>query len=278
MRKFFIGILALFIFWNLTNASEFPDFENFVTDTTSTLSSMTIENLNAKLANYEMETGNEVSIVLVDSTDGMPIEMYATDLGNEWGVGKANIDNGAILVVAVDDRELFLAVGNQLEGALTDIEAHGIVDEIIVPFFKNENFDDGILAGVDGIFAAIDSETFTDLRAEISNESLTEISSNLLFVFVFFVLPWLAAILGRSKKIWPGGAIGAVGGGALGLFFAIGLVGTILTAIGLGAFGLFFDFIVSKNYANAKKSGSRIAWWAGGNRGGFGAKQVQGRV
>ena len=204
----------------------------------------------------------------MNSTGGMPIAQFATELGNVWGVGKSDADNGAILVVAVADRELFLATGSQLEGAVTDIEAREIIDEIISPQFADGDFDGGISAGVDAIFAAVAGESFTDSRMENSDENVASVA-NFVFVILFFVLPWLAAILGRSKKIWPGGAIGAVAGGVGGAFFLPGILGIVGAAVGLGLFGLGFDAAVSRNYANAGKRG-RVAWWAGGGRGNFG--------
>ncbi|MCF7846256.1 MAG: TPM domain-containing protein [Candidatus Peribacteraceae bacterium] len=267
MRKFIVGILALFLFGSPVVAATFPQFENFVTDTTDTLSSATIDELNIELASYEAETGTEIAVVLIDSTAGMPISQYATELGNAWGVGKAEADNGAILVVAVDDRELFIATGSQLEGAVTDIAARDIIDEVITPRFREGNFDEGVSAGIQGIFAAIAGESFTDLRIEGADSGSPEGFINIFFVFAFFVLPWLAAILGRSKRIWPGGAIGAVGGGVGGAIFLSGILGIVGAAVGLGLFGLAFDALVSRNYAKAGKRG-HVAWWAGGGRGG----------
>lgn len=269
MRKFLLGFLAVFTFWSSAAAVDFPQFENFVTDTTGVLSTTTVENLNVSLANYEVETGTEISIVLIDSTDGMPIAQFATALGNEWGVGKANVDNGALLVVAIDDRELFLATGSQLEGALTDLEANEIIDEVITPRFKNGDFDDGISAGIDGIFAAIAGESFTGLRMGDAGSGSPANFANIFFILIFFVLPWLAAVLGRSKRIWPGGAIGAIGGGVSGALLFSGILGIAAAAVGLGLFGLAFDALVSRNYTKAGKRG-HVAWWAGGGRGGFG--------
>lgn len=273
MRRFLLEILAFGLFVNAAIAVDFPAFQNFITDTTGTLASETVANLNTRLANYEMQTGTEIAVALIASTEGIPIEQYATDLGNEWGVGKTKVDNGALLVVAVDDRELFLATGSQLEGAVTDIEAREIIDKVITPRFKNSDFDSGISAGVDAIIAAIAGESFTDLRTNntASAPSSVEGILNAIFIFLFFGLPWLAAILGRSKKIWPGAALGALGGGIGGTLLISSLVGFFGGAIMLGLFGLLFDLIVSKNYANAQKSGGHIAWWAGGNRFGGGS-------
>ncbi len=265
---FLIFISTLASFCGISFASDFPEQSNFVTDATTTLSDETVANLNLKLKNYEAKTGTEIAVVIVNSTDEMPIWQFATELGNAWKVGKKDVNNGALLVVAIVDRELFIATGSQLEGALTDIESKEIIDKVITPQFKNENFDDGITMGVEGMILAIAGESFTNLRMESSNS--LESFANILFILVFFIFPWFAAILGRSKKIWPGGAVGAIGGGISGLLFNFAVIGIVAATVGLGIFGLIFDFIVSRNFAAAKKSNRRVAWWAGGERRNFG--------
>jgi len=267
----FISVLASFCGTSL--ASDFPKQSNFVTDTTTTLSKETVAELNLKLKNYEAKIGTEIAVAIVSSTEGMPIWQFATELGNKWGIGKKDVDNGALLVIAIEDRELFIATGSQLEGALTDIESKKIIEDVITPHFRHGNFDDGITMGVEGMILAIAGESFTNLRMESSSSS--ESFVNIFFVLIFFVLPWFAAILGRSKKIWPGGVIGAIGGGVSGLLLNFAIIGIVAAAVSLSIFGLIFDLIVSRNFAAAKKSGSRVAWWAGGGRrnskrGGFG--------
>ena len=264
MQKFTLIFTACLIFCGTTFATVFPNFENFVTDTTATLSPKTVASLNAKLKNYEIETGTEIAIAIIETTGGMPIWQFATELGNQWGVGKTRTDNGAILVIAKLDRELFIATGSQLEGALTDLEAAKIIEEIITPRFRNEDFDNGISAGVDGIIAAIAGESFSNLQTESSTTKVNIFE--IIFFAGFFIFPWLAAILGRSKKFWPGGALGAVGGGIGGLLLSFTAIGIAVTAVSCGIFGLIFDLAVSRNFAAAKKSGGRAAWWAGGGR------------
>jgi uncharacterized protein len=268
MRKLFAIFLTIFFFSSGVLAADFPEHTNFVNDATSTLSPAVVEELNAKLKNYEADTGTEIAVAVIDSTEGMPIAQYATKLGNEWGVGKAQTDNGALLVIAVSDRELFIAVGSQLEGALTDIEASEIIEEVITPRFKNGDYDEGVSLGIQGIIQGINGESFTNLRTETGGGSEADIGG-IIFFAIFFVFPWLAAILGRSKAIWPGAALGAVGGSVGGLILSFALWGIVAAALGLGVLGLIFDSIVSKNYQKAGKGG-HVAWWAGGGRGGFG--------
>ncbi len=272
MRKIFLVSVAAIIFCGISFAADFPQQTNFVNDFTATLSPEIVDSLNSKLKTYETETGTEIAVAIVESTDGEPVEEFTTKLGNAWGVGKAQVDNGVLLVIALSDRELFIATGSQTEGALTDLETRGIVEEIIIPRLQNGDFDGATSAGVEGILAGIAGESFTDLRTENgSGENVNFFQ--IIFFAIFFVLPWLGAVLGRSKRIWPGGAVGALGGGAVGAILFSGIWVIAGTAVGLGILGLLFDSAVSRNFTNAKKSGSGIAWWAGGGRsgrGGFG--------
>ena len=274
MRKLLLFCSVWGILLGNVFAVEIPAYENFVNDNSDILSSQAEENLNAKLANYEAETGSEIAVLTIPLIpEGFSPNEYATAVGNAWGVGKAEVDNGVILLIETDDvageRDIYIATGSQLEGGLTDIEARDIVDEVIIPYFQTGDFDGGVNAGVDAIIAGLNGESFTDLRMEATeNNADAEIWFNVVFVLFFFVFPWLAAIWGRSKRIWPGGVVGMLGGGIGGMILGIAVGGIIATAIGMGLFGLFFDWVVSKNYNKAKSLGIKPSWWVGG--GGFG--------
>jgi uncharacterized protein len=274
MRRFLIFLCALFSLATQAFAVDFPQYENFVTDTSGIISEAAEAALNAKLKAYEVETGTEIAVVTIPLLGDLTPNEYATQLGNSWGVGKTKVDNGAILVIETDDtpgnRDIYIAAGSQLEGGLTDIESRDIVDNVIIPRFREGDFDGGVTAGVDAIILDLRGESFTSLRSEgsVTNGDSGWIE-NIIFVIVFFVFPWAAAILGRSKSIWPGGVAGAIVGGVMGLFLGIVIWGVIASAVGLGLFGLLFDWVVSRNYGKAKSQGISPAWWAGG-RGGFG--------
>ncbi|MDD3067193.1 MAG: TPM domain-containing protein [Candidatus Gracilibacteria bacterium] len=274
MRKLFIFLCVLFGLATQAFAVDFPQYENFVTDTSGIISADAEASLNSKLKTYEAQTGTEIAVVTIPLIpDGLSPNEYATQLGNTWGVGKAKVDNGVILLIETADspgnRDIYIATGSQLEGGLTDIESRDIVDNIIIPRFKESDFDGGVTAGVDAIILGLNGESFTSLRSGSSESENIEGIGNIIFVVFFFVFPWLAAILGRSKRIWPGGAIGVIGGGIFGAILSIAVWGVVAIAIGMGLFGLLFDWIVSRNYGKAKARGISPAWWAGG-RGGFG--------
>lgn len=273
MRTLFQSIIALAcafaVVINAFATIAFPTAVGFVTDTTATLSSETIAALNTKLAAYEKQTGTEIAVALIATTAGEPIAQYATKLGNAWGIGKKDAKNGVLLVIAQDDRELFIATGSQTEGYLTDVQSKNIIDTVIVPRFKNGDFDSGVAAGVDGIIAVLGGTELSSLRMDTGNGEQSGDWIGIAVFMIFFGLPWLGAILGRSKSWWLGGVLGA-GGGAVAGTLLVGAAWAVgLGAVALGIFGLLFDFVVSKNYEAAKKAGHNASWWAGG--GGFGS-------
>ena len=274
MRKILIFFCVLFGLATQVFAVDFPKYENFVTDTSGIISVDAEASLNTKLKAYEAETGTEIAVITIPLIpNGLSPNEYATQLGNSWGVGKTKVDNGVILLIETADsagnRDIYIATGSQLEGGLTDIESRDIVDNVIIPRFQAEDFDGGVEAGIDAIILGLSGESFTSLRSESSESGNIDGIVNIIFVVFFFVFPWLAAILGRSKSIWPGGVVGIIGGGIFGLFLSAAIWGIAAIAIVMGLFGLLFDWLVSRNYGKAKSGGVSPAWWAGG-RGGFG--------
>ena len=272
-------LLASFALVAQVWAVDYPAHDEYVTDLSDLLSPGVETQLEAELASYEAETGTEIAVVIIPLIpDGMSANEYATGLGNSWGVGKAGVDNGAIFLIETDDvpgeRDIYIAPGSQLEGGLTDIEAAAIVNEVVIPYFQNGEIDNGVITGVDAMIASLAGESFTELRmanGTSSNkvDSWIEVIVLLVEIIIWlsiFVVPWLGAILGRSKAIWPGGILG----GLIGFFTAAVLDWTpviaVFTAVALAGLGLGFDWLVSSEYKKAKGSGRSPSWWAGGGR------------
>lgn len=220
--------------------------------------------LENKLVVFEKETGHEISVVTVPNLGGDTIENYAEELFKEWGIGKKNSDNGVLLLVSRDDREMRIEVGYGLEGALTDTESKWILDGSITPYFKEGQYYAGLDAGVSKITEAIAGEI---VPAENSNSKgpWSDILE-LFFVIGWFVFVFLASILGRSKSWWAGGLVGGVIGLIVGIIKGFVFIGVIAMAV-LIPFGLIFDYFVSKSYQKAKLGGGHIPWWFGGGKG-----------
>jgi uncharacterized protein len=242
----------------------------YVNDFAGVLSVDAKQSLETELAQYEKDTSNEVSVAIVPNLGGDYIENYAVKLFEEWGVGKADRDNGVLLLIAIEDREMRIEVGYGLEGALPDSLAQRILDDELTPKLREGDYDGAIRAGAQAIMAATKGEYAPRESSESSFGDFFRNNIELAFIGAIFFLQWLAAILGRSRPWWPGGALGIVAGLVIGLVFAFG-IGTLGLILVMGLLGALFDYAVSSAYQKASRGGNRPPWWAGGSgTGGFG--------
>ncbi|MCJ7666009.1 MAG: TPM domain-containing protein [Actinobacteria bacterium] len=127
---------------------DLPDYTGYVNDFAGIMDATSRADLEALIKGVESGTGAEIAVVIIDSLEGITIEEYAVELFEKWGIGKADEDNGILILVALLDREVRIEVGYGLEGVITDLEAGRIIKDIIVPNFKNEDYDRGIYDAV----------------------------------------------------------------------------------------------------------------------------------
>jgi uncharacterized protein len=127
---------------------EFPPLTGRVNDRAGLLSERDQRELEAALARFEKETTDQIVVVTVASLQGLPIEDYGYQLGRHWGIGQKGKDNGALLIVAPEEREVRIEVGYGLEGELTDAQSRTIIEAHILPHFRAGDFPAGIRAGV----------------------------------------------------------------------------------------------------------------------------------
>jgi uncharacterized protein len=127
---------------------EFPPLTGRVNDRAGLLSERDEGELEAALARFEAETTNQIVVATLESLQGLPIEDYGYQLGRHWGIGQAGKDNGALLIVAPEEREVRIEVGYGLEGDLTDAQSRTIIETSILPRFRQGDFAAGIKAGV----------------------------------------------------------------------------------------------------------------------------------
>jgi len=123
----------------------------WVTDVPRALRPDTVAKLNALISDMEKKTTVEAAVVVVGSLDGMSIEEYAVKLFELWGIGKADGDNGLLLIWSTGDRRVRVEVGYGLEGDLPDGKVGVILDTYVIPRFKAGQFDEGVLAGVEAL-------------------------------------------------------------------------------------------------------------------------------
>ncbi len=237
-----------------------------VNDFAGILSPSDKQALEAKLESFQKSTGDEIAVVTIANLGGDTIENFAVQLFKDWGIGEKGKDNGVLLLVARDDKQIRIEVGYGLEGALTDAQSYLLIQNQVLPAFKTGDYVGGINAGVDKIMAAVQGEVLPSADQNDNPNLADKIFS--FSWFGFLILMWIASALARSKSWWAGGVVGGVMGVIIGFIFGFiywGLLGIIL----LIPLGLLFDFIVSRAYSRSKLMGVNPPWWIGG--GGFGS-------
>ena len=135
-----------------------PPLTGHVTDQTGTLSAEQKATLEQTLTAFEARKGSQLAVLMVATTAPEEVEQYALRVAEQWKLGRKKVDDGAILVVAKNDRAMRIEVGYGLEGALTDLTSKRIISESILPRFKGGDFYGGITAGVDQIIRVVDGE------------------------------------------------------------------------------------------------------------------------
>jgi uncharacterized protein len=258
-------IVALLLGWAAAAFADVavPPLSGRVVDQTGTLSSGDVAALTQKLRDFEARKGSQVAVLLVPTTAPETIEQYSIRVAEAWKIGRKKVDDGAILVVAKDDHKLRIEVGYGLEGALTDVTARRIIDEIITPKFKAGDFAGGITAGVDRILGVIDGEPLPKPEPQQSfagGEDRFDILFNPIIIFAVLVAgSVLRSALGRLiGSVATGGVVGAL------VWFTLGsLAFSLLSAVIAFAFAMFAGSIASSN--------GRSGGWSGGLGGGGGS-------
>jgi uncharacterized protein len=224
-----------------------PALTGRVVDLTSTLSAPDVQALTAKLAAWEQKTGNQLAVLIVPSTQPEPIEVYSIRVAEAWKIGRKGKDNGAVLVVAKNDRKLRIEVGYGFEGSLTDATSKRIISDTIAPLFRENKFAQGIDAGVDQIMAVVDKGEPLAPKPTASGDRNPEktFSLEMLLVVVFLIVPIMGGILRRIFGKFVGSTVGAgiIGAGAwvvLGslLIAGIAAVVTFIILLATGASGM----------------------------------------
>jgi uncharacterized protein len=238
-----------------------PDLSARVTDLTATLTSDQRDALETKLAAFESRKGSQVAVLLVPTTAPEAIEQYSLRVVEAWQLGRKGVDDGALLLVAKEDRELRIEVGYGLEGVLTDAVSRRIIDETIVPYFRQGDFYRGIDTGIDRMLKVIDGEPLPEpQRWQVP--PLQGVLTIIPIVLVFSVT------LGAILKVLFGQLTGAlITGGLVGAFTWL-LMGLVTAAVvaGLAAFLM----ALFSAHRPGRWSSRGAPGWGGGFGGGSG--------
>jgi uncharacterized protein len=271
---FLVSLTGLVLLSQRVLARTYPAPVGHVNDFAQIISEPVKTQLEADLTGFEKNTSNEIAVVTLDSLEGDVIENAAVELFAQWGIGKKEKDNGVLLLIAPNERQLRIEVGYGLEPLLTDSRAGTIIRTIITPKFKENDYDGGITAGVQAIEAVLSKDPSLYDQPEPAPASSKNLGSFIYFG-VIILLIYASAFLGRTKRFWPGGIAGIILGILLGLAFSV--VVTVFMALMFGLLGLLLDYIFSKNYKARKVRGLPTSWFrsgggffSGGGGGGFG--------
>lgn len=160
MRALFIGFLLASVHALSVNAQrDVPPLDNHrVHDDAGVLSPSTVAHLEQSLREFEDSTSNQIAILIFSSLEGESIDQFGIRVGDEWKLGTKGNDNGAILLVAVNDRKVRIEVGQGLEGPLPDAVCNRIIRNEMAPSFRRGDYDGGVLSAIDAIRKAIKGE------------------------------------------------------------------------------------------------------------------------
>ena len=242
-----------------------PALNGRVVDLAGLLSSAERAGLEKKLADFESQSGSQIVVLTLRSTAPEDIASYAQRVGDAWKIGRRKVGDGLLVVVAKDDRRVWIAPAKALEGAVPDLAAKKIIDRSITPAFKKGDYAAGLDAGVDGLIARIRGEDLPAPRTLDSSAIRWENLSLFFFVGVPVVGGLLTGVLGRKLgSLATAGATGALAGWLSTSVLLGGLAGLIaLVMVGLLGIG--------SSGGRGGRGGPPVIWGGGGG-GGFSSR------
>ena len=236
-----------------------PELTRRVTDLTATLSAEQTAALENRLATFEAERGSQIAVLMVPTLEGEDIAQFGIRVAEQWKIGREKVDDGVILIVAKDDRDMRLEVGYGLEGAIPDAVARRVIAEVIAPRFREGTYAAGIDAGVDQLMRLIEGEALPPPESPVNSKSSGE-SLVLILVLGFVLGSFISPMLGR------GVASGVSGLGTAGMGWMMsGLLGTSLKVGGLVFIAvLLWGGIGRSGGGSGRGGGGGLGGWAGG--------------
>lgn len=278
MRLRAMWLRALCLSWALLWAAAAPAQEPLpvpplagrVVDQTATLSAAQSAALEAKLAAFEAEAGPQIVLLLVPATAPEDIAAYAQRVAEQWKIGRRDVGDGVLVVVAKNERRLRIEVAKALEGAIPDLAARQIIDQAMRPAFRANDYAGGLNAGVDRLMQRIRGEALPAPQAAVRGVGggwpLEQLG-----IFFFVAVPIVASLLKRlfGRRLGALATAGAVGGAAwwwtasLWLAAGAGMVALVLAGL-LGAGSALRSL-------GGRGGGPPLGGWGGGfGGGGFG--------
>lgn len=263
MKKIFVIQLLVLLslgVWG-QDLQPIPPLNSPVTDLTGTLSSAEARNLDGALRNFAQQKGSQVVVLMIPTTDPEDIASYGIRVAEEWKIGREGVDDGVILIVAKEDRELRIEVGYGLEGAIPDAYAKRIIENIILPEFRNGQFYDGIADGVGAIMGLIEGEELpavTQAQGGDQMESPFRDSLALLMIVTFIGISIIKALV-KNK-----GAKAVIA-----IIIAV-IIGFLFANVALFVISLVLSLLLMFANGGRGRGGGGIYYGGGFGGGGFG--------
>ena len=270
LRGIWLWLLCGLLAWPLAGLAQslqpIPPLSARVIDQTATLTDSQRRALEDKLAAFERERGSQVVVLLLRTTAPEDIADYTQRLGDAWKIGRKEVGDGVLLVVAKGDRALRIATAKAVEGAIPDLSARRIIDGAITPRFKQGDFHAGLDAGVDQILARLKGEELPLPSAQAAAGQ--GVNWEELLIFIGFAAPVitrvLRGILGRTLgSLAATGIVGGIAWSFTGSIF-IALAAALLA----GVMGLLMARLPRGGGGGG--SGPGGGWGGGGRSGGSG--------
>ena len=247
-------LLLLLLAGSARAAPEFPELTGRVVDQAGLLTADATQQLTRLLEQHEQETGNQIVVVTLSSLQNETIEDYGYRLGRHWGIGQAERNNGVLLIVAADDRKVRIEVGYGLEGTLTDARSNGIIQQVILPQFRNNHYSEGILLGAQAIIGTLQG-AYTPRKAV----SLDKPRHSLVLIIFLVTLGEFAASW-FSNRLVSAGVLGGVS-----LLFGWLVLGSLAIGLAIAFFVVVFHVFIG---GGGGPSGRHGGYYDGGYGGG----------
>ena len=243
-----------------------------VIDQTGTLDTAQRSVLEAKLAAFEQASGPQIVVLMVPSTQPEDISSYAQRVADSWKIGRREVGDGLLIVVAKNDRRVRIEVAKALEGAVPDLAARQIIDRAITPAFRAGDFAGGLSAAVDTLMARIKGEGLPLPEAR-PPQGPQDGSWQELLMFFFVAVPVIGGILSKVLGRKLGSLVTAGGAGAAAWIFSASLLiagaAALLTMLVVGILGVG---AMQRGTGRGTGRGGPVIWGGGGgNFGGGGA-------
>ncbi len=233
-----------------------PPLQSRITDTSGAIGVSAKQEIEQKLAAFEQSTGGQLAVLVVKTAEPETIEQYALRVAEAWKIGKKGKDNGALIVLAMQERKIRIEVGYGWEGALPDVEAKRIIRETMAPFFKQNQFAQGIDAAIDKIQLAVSKENIA-ASTTVNDKGQWEQSHNATakdatVESLLGMAPVLLGVLAVLSFILPSLIVGGVAG--VGTFFFT----SSMPAAGIAAFIAFVLASILKGIFGSFRGGSPL--------------------